>query len=192
MAKLSPTTKAKSNQLNADDIVTDSITIEITRVIINNSDQPVIIDYIGSCGKPFKPCKSMRRLLILAWGDEGDDYVGRRLTLYTDKTVAWGGKPVGGVRISHMSNIEKAETFSLTKAKGIKAPHTVKPLISVTLKKITTVEYDQLAKDLSLAQSMAELQKITKQLNDSNYDGESGEMIGIIFNQAKNRIRGLS
>lgn len=42
--------------------------------------------------------------------------------------MKWGGLEVGGIRISHMSHIDKPVTIALTATRGNKKPVTVKPL----------------------------------------------------------------
>ncbi len=49
--------KPKSDQLNADDLLTGPRTITITEVVNRETpDQPVWIRYEGDGGKPYKPC----------------------------------------------------------------------------------------------------------------------------------------
>jgi hypothetical protein len=50
------------------------------------------------------------------------------MTLFRDSKVQWGGMDVGGIRISHMSDISGVATLPLTVTKGKKAPFVVKPL----------------------------------------------------------------
>jgi hypothetical protein len=120
----------KSDQLNADDLLSGPITITISRVEIRpGGEQPVSIFYQGDNGKPYKPCKSMCRVLVMLWGADSSQYVGRSATLYCDPLVKWGGMAVGGIRISHMSDIAKSETVALTVTRANKKPYTVKPLI---------------------------------------------------------------
>jgi len=38
-------------------------------------------------------------LTALFGGDETDDWIGKQITLYTDPTVIYGGKKVGGIRV---------------------------------------------------------------------------------------------
>jgi len=128
MVDMRPTVIAKSDQMNADDLIGRPITITITKVSGGPKDQPVSINYEGDGGKPFKPCKSMRRVLIEAWGDDGQQYIGRSMTLFRDENVKWGGVAVGGIRISHMSHIDKPFTLSLAVTRGKKAPNSVQPL----------------------------------------------------------------
>jgi hypothetical protein len=101
------TIKTKSDQLNADDFLgKDTMTITITKVECKDSqDQPVAIHYEGGQGKPYKPCLSMRKIIIHAWGGDETKFIGRSLLLYRDPNVKWAGEAVGGIRIKAMSNI---------------------------------------------------------------------------------------
>lgn len=131
MTDLTNTIIAKSDQLNSDSLISGPMTIKITGVSADtsSSEQPIIVRYENDKGQPWKPCKSMRRLLVAIWGANGNEYVGRSVTLYRDPTVKWGGMEVGGIRISHMSHIDKAVTIALTATRGNKRPVTVSPLV---------------------------------------------------------------
>lgn len=119
----------KSDQMNADDLIAGPRTVRISRVDIRaGADQPVAIHYDGDAGKPYKPCKSMCRVMVTAWGPDAKNYVGRSMTLYRDPSVKWGGMEVGGIRISHMSDLDKTIVLALTATKGSRKPYTVKPL----------------------------------------------------------------
>lgn len=120
----------KSDQLNADDLIGGPRTITVTAVKANegSAEQPVSIFFDGDNGKPYKPCKSMRRVMVHVWGADAKNYIGRSMTLYCDPNVQFGGMKVGGIRISHMSHMEKAQTMALTATKSKRAPFTVQPL----------------------------------------------------------------
>jgi len=68
--------------------------------------------------------------MVTAWGADSKKYIGRSMTLYRDPSVKWGGMEVGGIRISHMSDIDSAITLALTMTKSNRKPYTVKPLKS--------------------------------------------------------------
>lgn len=123
---------AKSDQLNSDDLMTGPRTITITKVTAapDAAEQPVSIHYEGGEGRPWKPCKTMRRVLVAMWGRDASHYAGRSLTLYRDPTVAFGGLQVGGIRISHMSDIDGDQTVALLVTRGRKAPFKIKPLLN--------------------------------------------------------------
>lgn len=126
---VSKTIDPNSQQLNADDLISGPRTITITKVSgADDKAQPINIGFDGDNSKPWKPCKSMRRVLVKIWGKEGAAYVGKSLTLYCDPNVKFGGIAVGGIRISHMSHIDKAETLALTVTRSQRKPFTVKPL----------------------------------------------------------------
>lgn len=119
----------KSDQLNADSLIGGPITVTIREVAIRpGTEQPVSIFYEGDDGNPWKPCKSMSRVLVAAWGPDAKVYNGRSLTLYRDPSVKWAGMEVGGIRISHMSHMDRPMTMALTATKGSRKPYTVEPL----------------------------------------------------------------
>jgi hypothetical protein len=118
----------KSDQVNADDFVLGPRTFTITEVRQGSSEQPVWI-YLAEHPQPFKPSKTVLRLLGMGWGPETDAWHGKRLTLYRDETVKWAGKAVGGIRVSHMSGIgRKPLTTMLPPSKGQRVPYTVEPI----------------------------------------------------------------
>lgn len=128
---ISSTLTAKSNQLNTDDLISGPITIQISGVSAGSPDQPVAIGYEGDEGKPWYPCKSMRRVLVAAWGTDASQYVGRRVTLFRDPEVMYGGIKVGGIRLSHLSDIDRPLSIALTVTRQKRAPYRVQPLASV-------------------------------------------------------------
>ena len=129
---MTETIAPKSDQINADDLIGGPRTITVTRVSANEGtpEQPVNVFFDGDGGKPFRPCKSMRRVMVAIWGADARNYVGRSMTLYRDPEVAFGGMKVGGIRISHMSHIDKAVTMALTATRASRKPYTVQPLRS--------------------------------------------------------------
>lgn len=125
---LSKTVEPKSDQLNADDLIAGPRTIKVTKVTASDTaEQPVSVHYEGDNGKPWKPCKSMRRVLLALWGSKGSEYVGKRVTLYRDNSVGFGGVQVGGIRISH-ADIASDMTIALTATRGKRVPTTIKKL----------------------------------------------------------------
>ena len=125
---LRDTITPKSDQLNADDLIGTTRTVTVTKVTAASGDQPVSVYFEGDNGKPYKPCKSMRRVLIFAWGDDGRDWVGRSMTLFCCPDVKFGGVKVGGIRISHLTNINGQLNMSLTTTRAKRAPFVVSEL----------------------------------------------------------------
>jgi hypothetical protein len=125
---LASTIIPKSDQTNADDLISGPRTIKITAVQPGSQEQPVSINFEGDNGRPYKPSKSMRRVLVQLWGSQGAAYVGRRLTICRDPSVKFGGDMVGGIKISHASHIPEAVNLMLTETRGKRKPHHVDPL----------------------------------------------------------------
>lgn len=125
---MSPVITPKSDQISSDDFLAGPRTYQIEGVAISpGTEQPVQIKLVGE-PRVFKPCKSMNRVFVAGWGPDAKVYTGRSVTLYRDPKVKWGGMEVGGIRISHMSHIEREMLIQLTATKGKRAPHIVKPL----------------------------------------------------------------
>lgn len=130
MTDLSKTIEPKSDQMNADDLISGPRTITITGVKgSGDPQQPISINFEGDNGKPYKPCKSMRRVMVAAWGADGHGYTGRSMTLYCDPKVKFGGIEVGGIRISHMTDLSEPKiTMALTASRAKRAAFVVQRL----------------------------------------------------------------
>ena len=124
---MTDTIQPTSDQLDAVDLLGGPRTFTIETVEKNNGDQPVNIHLTGF-PRVWRPGKSMRRVLVFAWGPDATAYVGRRVTLYCDPNVKFGGEAVGGTRISHLSHIVKALTIPLLVTRGKSAMFRVQPL----------------------------------------------------------------
>ena len=79
---MTSTIQPRSDQLNADDLLTGPMTVTITEVTQGNAEQPVNVNTVETPGRPYKPSKSMWRVMVAAWGKDASAYAGRRLTLY--------------------------------------------------------------------------------------------------------------
>ena len=128
--RLLMTIEPKSDQINYDDVASGPVTVTVKTLREGSKEQPVCIvpaepEYNG---RTFNPCKSMRRVLIAAWGSNGKEWIGKRLTLYGDDSVKFGGMEVGGVRISHLSGIDRMMKLKLTTTRAKRADYIVKPL----------------------------------------------------------------
>jgi len=134
---LTQTIIAKSDQLNADDLMGGPQTFTVVDVRQGDSEQPVsIVLAEWPKSRPFKPSKTVLRILVHAWGKETDDWPkDARMTLYRDAEVKWAGQAIGGIRVSHLSHIENHPDLkggklkvALQESKGKKVLYTVEPL----------------------------------------------------------------
>lgn len=121
---ISPTLAAKSDQLNADDLIGGSIVVRIEDVMRGDEDQPVVIRISGGY-QPWKPSKTARRCLAACWGPHARTWIGRSVELYRDPEVMFGGVKVGGIRVKAASGIDKQVTVMLASTRGKKAAHRI-------------------------------------------------------------------
>lgn len=117
---ISSTIQPDSSQINADDLISQPITVTVESVSKGNAEQPVNINTIETPGRAYRPSKTMRKLIVHAWGADASQYVGRRLTLFRNPDIMFGKEKVGGIEISAMSHIEKPISVSLTVSRGRK------------------------------------------------------------------------
>ncbi|MCU7527433.1 hypothetical protein LRM64_19600 [Prescottella equi] len=118
----------RSDQLNAEDLLSGPRTVTVEKVTKGSAEQPVNVHLVEFPGRPFRPSKTVRRILVAAWGADASGYAGRRMTLFRDPAVRFGGQDVGGIRVSHLSHIDKRLTLALTVTRGRRAPYVVEPM----------------------------------------------------------------
>ena len=121
------TAESRSDQWNADDLVSGPRTFTIAGARKGAAEQPYDIVFEGE-EKVWRPPVTVRKILTTAWGNESDDWVGRRVTLFRDPSIRFGPNQVGGIRVSHMSGIDAPVKAVLNTTRGKRALHTVEPL----------------------------------------------------------------
>lgn len=117
----------KSDQLDAIELVSGPRTFKIERVSTHNAEQPFNF-HLEGFPRVWRPGKSMRRIIVAAWGARAEAYVGQSVTLYCDPSIQFGNDLVGGTRISHMTGIDKPLKVPLLIKRGKSAVFTVQPL----------------------------------------------------------------
>jgi hypothetical protein len=123
------TIEKKTDQLNYEDFL-HGVTRTVTIVEVRKGSKEQQYDIVIEGDTRFwRPAVTVLKLLVEAWGDNAREWVGRRATLYGDPTVTFGRDVVGGIRVSHLSHIEKPVTANLTVTRGKRAKHTVEPLV---------------------------------------------------------------
>jgi hypothetical protein len=131
MADVTKAIEPKSDQMNAEDLLGGARTFTITRVVVRESPEQPISVWLAEFpqARPWKPAKTMSKLMALAWTSESDRWVSQRVTLYCDPDVRFGPAVMGGIRISHMSGIgRKPLTANLATTRGKRAPYMVQPI----------------------------------------------------------------
>jgi hypothetical protein len=118
----------RSDQINAEDILTGPVTITITGVKRGSAEQPVDMINAEFPGRAYRPSKTMRRVIVNAWGKDTSAYIGRRIRIYRDPEVTFGRDKVGGIKVSHLSHIDKRLEVALTVTRGQRKTFVVEPL----------------------------------------------------------------
>lgn len=125
---ITDTLAPKSDQLDYDDFIAGDRTFTIGEVRRGPSaEQPVEV-VMNEFDRPWRPAKSMRRVLAAAWGADAAKYIGRSITLFGDPSVKWAGQEVGGIRVRALSDIDGPLTIALTVTRAKRAPFVVQPL----------------------------------------------------------------
>lgn len=117
---ITETTAAKADQINAVDL--DEAGSVFTIAAVSRGDasagQPVWIHMHETPGRPWKPCKTMRRLLRDCWGKRTGDWQGRAVYLYTDPAVTFGRDKTGGVRVRALSDMKAPKDLTYMVRRG--------------------------------------------------------------------------
>lgn len=122
--------EAKSDQINAIDLIGGPQTFTIESVSHGTPEQPMNIHLIESPGKAYRPSRTMRRFMAKTWGWPPTTWAGKRLTIYRNPKTRFGKDEVGGIEISHVSDISAPMTFVLPGAKGARPKSwTAQPLV---------------------------------------------------------------
>lgn len=154
-----------SEQVNAEDFLGGPMEVTITGHNRGTAEQPVFIDLAEFPGRTYRPGKTMRRMMVAAWGPNPANYAGRRMTLYNDPEVRFGKSAVGGIRISAMSHIDGPVTANLMVSRGKRAPFTVQPLVTHTVQDAGAW--------LQAATSLPELQQAWSAVQQAGFAGMS-------------------
>lgn len=124
---ISDTLAPKSDQLDAVDLLGGPQTFTVQSVSRGNAEQPVQVQ-LAEFPRVWRPGKSMRRVLAYCWGKDASTWTGKRVELYCDPDVMFGGEPVGGTRISRMSHIDGPKAVPLIVKRGKSSTYKVEPL----------------------------------------------------------------
>lgn len=164
------TAEPRSDQWNADDFVGGPMDFTIAGVNVGKAEQKYDIELVEGGGRSWRPPLTMLRLLIAAWGDEANEWKGRRVRLYRDESVRFGSDAVGGIRISHMSHLPGNKPFSamLTSSRGRRTRVGVEPLADEPAKPerspITPDDLAEFERDIAAAATPAELDAVVAEL----------------------------
>ncbi len=126
MADISIAMQAKSDQLNAADIMGCEPVLVIRDVQVRQGDQPVWVYYHGDNNRPWKPSKGMIRILAAGWGTNSDNWIGKGVQVFMEPSVRYAGKEVGGIRVRAMTDIpQRGLNATITISRTKREPYKV-------------------------------------------------------------------
>ncbi|MDA8438698.1 MAG: hypothetical protein M0Z51_07535 [Propionibacterium sp.] len=114
---ISETLAPNSDQLDGVDLAGGPRVFTVVSVKVTKGEQPVAVE-LAEFPRVWRPGKNMRRVLGFCWGTEGKHWTGRRVKLYLDPDVKYGGDDVGGVRIAAVSHIAKPTDAPIIPSRG--------------------------------------------------------------------------
>ncbi len=168
--------EAKSDQLNAVDLIAGPITVKIVGARRgDDKKQLVVLDIEGYEGKPWKPCKTQIRIMAEVWKVEGDTklhperWVGQTVTLYRDPEVIYAGDKVSGVRLSHMSGLTEPRTFVVAETRGKPKKKVIHPIEATPEPTPEEQVYiDETVQSIAGVSTLEELQNLGAMMKDKS------------------------
>ncbi|HET6916877.1 MAG TPA: hypothetical protein VFH56_12375, partial [Acidimicrobiales bacterium] len=124
---ISETLAPASDQLDAIELVSGPRIFQIERVSKGSAEQPINV-HLVDFPRPWRPSKSMRRVLAACWGTDASKWTGRRVELFFDPEVTFGKDKPGGTRIKALSHIDGPQSIPLLVSRGKSATFRVQPL----------------------------------------------------------------
>ena len=158
-------TAPKTDQLNADNLRgINSVVVTVKGPCSRGNDGKMHIP-LEEC-KPFKPATGQGRILTEIWGN-WENWPGRKIRLYRDPDVTYGGVACGGIKISEISHINRKHTVPVRQNRNkvvMQDIHPIKeevdPVIAVQVKFRQAVTEDEVKEAMSAAGGFTNQQKI--------------------------------
>jgi len=176
MNDMSQTIVAKSDQINAADLIGVTRTITIKEVRIKaGEDQPVTIMIEGD-RKAYRPCKGVRRLMVRVWGADASKYIGESMTLFCDPKVTWAGKEEGGIRVLSMTGLDEEIIEYMRISRAATKPYKIEPL-ALGRQKTATLTLDQARADMLAADTLDALKVVWTRKAMAPFRDDLGELL---------------
>lgn len=175
------TAEPRSDQWNADDFIGAKAKVfTIANVKAGSAEQKYDIELAEGEGRVWRPPITVIRILLDAWGDESDNWIGRRVALYREPSVTFGRETTGGIRISHMSHLpnDAPLVHKSTLSRGRRGEVTIKPLPAGP-PLITDEKAAEFATAITNAADRAALSTISAQLKTFDLGAHKDHLLGL-------------
>lgn len=171
----------RSDQWNGDDFINGKAKVfTIADVKHGKAEQKYDIVLAEGEGRVWRPPLTVLRILMDAWGDESDEWIGRRVALYREASVTFGKEKTGGIRISHMSDLPGGKPFehNSTVSRGCKQTVVIKPLADAppAAEPISDDDAIDFERDIAEATSLQQLNKVGADLKAANLGGHADKL----------------
>lgn len=188
----------RSDQWNGDDFINGKAKVfTIADVKHGKAEQKYDIVLAEGEGRVWRPPLTVLRILMDAWGDESDEWVGRRVALYRESSVTFGKEKVGGIRISHMSDLPDGKPFehNSTVTRGRKRNLVIKPLpdapATAILPAIGVEDVQDFERAIAEASTVAELGKVAAELKAHDLGSYRGSL-QTAWTARNNELKGVT
>lgn len=123
----------KTDRFNYEHFISGPKTLKVSRLgkKVDQGKPRLLVFFEGHEDTPYWVPLGMAKCIASpdGWGESPfADWVGRSMTLFGEPTVQYGGKELGGVRVSHLSHIEKPYTTKISIRRGVRIDYEILPL----------------------------------------------------------------
>jgi hypothetical protein len=116
---------AKSDQINADDLVSGA---RIVKVVGAKKGEPVCDLLLEDEKRVWRPCKTVGRVLAACWGNSVSAWIGQSAKIYCEPSVKYAGAAVGGIRVEAVTGIDSPKIIKTQESRGKRVSITIQPL----------------------------------------------------------------
>ncbi|HLD90206.1 MAG TPA: hypothetical protein VI911_04200 [Patescibacteria group bacterium] len=143
-----------STRLNADDLISGSITVQITGAKTYRANGKQRVQYAITGGHmPWHPCKTQMRLMTeIAGSPSARPWVGKWVALFRDPEVTFGSDKTGGVRLAAVdaSMLDRPREFSVRTGKTARTTYEIDVIRNQRNRGAPTADLDGVLADAGL------------------------------------------
>lgn len=128
MDDIADTLAPVSEQLDAIELIDGPRVFTVKSVTVRKDDKQPVKIYFEEFPRPWRPGVNQRRVLKHCWGRKSSEWAGRKIKLFYEPDVTYGGTKTGGTRIASMSHIDGPMDAPILISGGRASTYHVEPL----------------------------------------------------------------